>query len=494
MQKREEKTGRVLFIIHDNYQEDNYFPLGPGYLAAVLREAGAEVSVYCMDVFHYTNEELAQYLSEREFDLIGIGFMAPRFHRTVVGVCKVVNDNKKNAWLVLGGNGPTPISEYCIETTDADVVVLGEAEETIIELLECKLHASKAISELQGIAYRSGKNVIKNSRRKPTKIKTLPFPAWDLFPMDQYTTCLKVAGMKKGDKVFPLLSTRGCINKCSFCYRLEKGVRVRTPEHVILEMKELNEKYGVTYFEFLDEISIISKKQILKFLDLIKENFNDIRFYMECRVDVFDDDIARTLKEAGCAIINIGFESTDQNVLDLMGKNCTVEQNVRAAELCYKYGMGVGINIIWGMPGDNEKTLRDNVEFIKRYNQYDQIRTIRPVTPYPGSPLYYKAIEEGLLKGPEDFFNKFRNADLYMVNFMKIPEKEICNLLYEVNKDLILDHFKNTNNDWNEANHLIQQFYNLYFEGKTDFSGPRYETKIDHIRNQFDLPTKTYSG
>ena len=77
---------------------------------------------------------------------------------------------------------------------------------------------------------------------------------------------------------------------------------------------------------------------------------------------------------------------------------------------------------------------------------------------------------------------------------MKIPEKEICNLLYEVNKDLILDHFKNTNNDWNEANHLIQQFYNLYFEGKTDFSGPRYETKIDHIRNQFDLPTKTYSG
>jgi len=62
--------------------------------------------------------------------------------------------------------------------------------------------------------YNSGKNVIQNSRRKPTKIKTLPYPSWDLFPMDQYTTCLKVARMKKGDKVFPLLSTRGCINKC----------------------------------------------------------------------------------------------------------------------------------------------------------------------------------------------------------------------------------------------------------------------------------------
>ncbi|MBT6226771.1 MAG: B12-binding domain-containing radical SAM protein [Candidatus Scalindua sp.] len=470
--------GKVLFIIHDNYQEDNVFPIGPGYLAAVLRQAGADVSVYCMDIFHYTNEELAQYLSEHEFDLIGIGFMAPRFNRTVVGVCKVVNENKKNAWLVLGGNGPTPIAEYCIEQTNADVTVLGEGEETIVELLECKLNSPESISEVQGIVYWVGKQVVQNQRRKPPKLDTLPLPAWDLFPMDKYTTCLKVPRMKEADIVFPMITTRGCISKCSFCYRMESGIRIRKPEHIIEEMKDLHKKYGVTYFIFFDELSVISKKQILKFSSMIKENFEDIRFYMNCRVDVFDDEIACAMKEAGCALINIGFESTDQNVLDLLGKRVTVEQNINAAELALKYDMAIGLNVIWGLPGDNERTLRENTEFIKRYNRYDQIRTMRPVSPYPGSPLYYLAIQKGLLKGPADFFAKFKNADLYMVNFMGIPEKDIYEMLFDVNKDLILDHYRHTSNDMEEADRLIQQFYNLYFKGNVSLAGPRHDDKL----------------
>jgi hypothetical protein len=87
--------GRVLLIIHDNYQEGNVFPLGQGYLAAILRDAGANVSVYCMDVFHYTNEQLADYLFNNEFDLIGVGFMAPRFKRTIVELSRVISVHKK---------------------------------------------------------------------------------------------------------------------------------------------------------------------------------------------------------------------------------------------------------------------------------------------------------------------------------------------------------------------------------------------------------------
>jgi anaerobic magnesium-protoporphyrin IX monomethyl ester cyclase len=467
------KLGKVLFIIHDNYQEDNMFPLGPAYLSATLRNAGHEVSTYCMDVFHHTNEELAYYLSEHEYDVIGIGFMASRFKRTVVGVCQVVMAHKKNAWLVLGGNGPSPIAEYCIKETDADVVVLGEAEETIVNLVECKLNAPTEISKVQGIAYKDGEQVIHNKRTKPPKLKTIPHPAWDLFPMEHYTTCYKLPGMKKNEKMFPLLSTRGCINKCSFCYRLETGIRIRTPEHVIVEMKALSRHYGVTFFYFVDELSIITKKQILKFLNLIKENFDDIKFYMECRVDVFDDEIAKAMKETGCALLNIGFESADQNVLNLMNKNVTVEQNVKAAELVNAYGINVGLNMIWGLPGDSERTLRQNVEFIQRYNRYDQIRTIRPVSPYPGSPLYNLAIKKGFLKGPADFFEKFKNADLYMVNFMDIPEKEVYEILFKVNKELILDHYQHTTKDMEKANLLVQKFHDLYFKGNISFAGPR---------------------
>ena len=106
-------------------------------------------------------------------------------------------------------------------------------------------------------------------------------------------------------------------------------------------------------------------------------------------------------------------------------------------------------------------------------NLYSQIRTIRPVTPFSGSPLYYEAVRLGELKGPEDFFNRFKKSDLYMVNFMGIPENEIYQMLFEVNKDLILDHYRNTNNDMEAANCLIDQFYNLYFNNDYTFRGAR---------------------
>ena len=161
----------------------------------------------------------------------------------------------------------------------------------------------------------------------------------------------------------------------------------------------------------------------------------------------------------------------------LMKKNTTVEQNIRAAEIARKIGIGLGLNFIWGNKGDTAESLRKNVELIKKYNTYDQIRTIRPVTPYPGCELYYEAIERGLLSGPDNFFNKFKNSDLLTVNFTDIPEKEFYQLLFEANKELILDHYAQTTKNTEEANNLIQSFYNLYFKGETKFRGARHYEK-----------------
>ena len=205
---------------------------------------------------------------------------------------------------------------------------------------------------------------------------------------------------------------------------------------------------------------------------------------MDCRVDLFDEDIAKALKDSGCVFLNIGFESTDQAVLNLLDKRVTVEQNIKAAEIAKRHGIGLGLNFIWGLPGDSEKSLRDNVEFIKKYNQYDYVRTIRPVTPFPGSPLYYEAVRRGILQGPDDFFKRFKNTDLYMVNFMNIPENEIYQMLFEANKDLIMDHYRHTNNDMEAANCLIDQFYNLYFNDDYAFKGARhYDSNVGMRRD-----------
>lgn len=477
-------NSKVLLIVHDNYQEDNVFPLGLGYIAAVLKRRGAEVSICCMDVFHYTNDQLAEYLSNHEFDLIGLGFMAPRFKRGVDKLCNVISENKKEAWFVLGGHGPTPIPEYFLQKTGADIVIVGEAEETIIELLYCKLHNPENLSSIRGVAYRNGDKIMVNERRNPVaKLDSIPFPEWELFPMDKYTSCLKFPSMQDGDKAFPVITSRGCINECSFCHRMESGIRVRSLTNIVEEMNMLNTSYGINYFFFADELSIISKKRVFEFAKLLKENSLNVMYRMDCRVDLFDEEVAKVLKDSGCVFMNIGFESTDQNVLNMMNKNVTVEQNIKAAEIAHKHGVGIGLNFIWGLPGDNEESLRRNAEFIKKYNLYDQIRTIRPVTPYPGSPLYYEAIRKGLLRGPDEFFEKFKNSDLYMVNFMGIPEEKIYQLLYEVNKELIIDHFQHTNHNMDAANRLIEHFYNLYFKGEYSFTGPRRLISNEGVRN-----------
>ena len=473
-----QKKGKVLFIIHDVYQEDNDFPLGIGYLAAVLKKAGAEVKVCCQDIFHYSNEEMTEkYLKNEAYDLIGVGFLAARFKETVVGLCETINKYKKDAWLILGGHGPSAIPEYVLEKTGADVVAIGEAEETIVDLLKCKLENGDP-SKIKGIAYLRGGDFLETQRRKPTiKLDEIPFPEWSAFPMEKYTTCLKLFRAEDNDKTLGMLTSRGCVNRCNFCYRMEQGIRLRNTENVIEEIKTLKEKYGVTYFNIQDELFNFPKKRIFDFYEALRKNNLKIKFYCQARVDVFDEEAAVCLKESGCQFLNFGMESSDQNVLNLMRKNTTVEQNIKAAEIARKTGIGLGLNFIWGNKGDTEESLQKNVELIKTYNTYDQLRTIRPITPYPGCELYYEAIERGLLRGPEDFFNKFKNSDLLTVNFTNIPEDKFYKLLFEANKNLIIDHYNHTTKNMEEANNLINNFYNLYFKGETKFRGARHYDK-----------------
>ncbi len=473
------RNGKVMFIIHDVYQDDNEFPLGVGYLTAVLQKQKAEVKVCCQDIYHYTNEELAEkYLKNEDYDLIGVGFLAARFKETIIDLCDTINKYKKNARLILGGHGASAIPEYVLKTTKADFIAIGESEETIVELLNAILQ-NQGIENVKGIAYWKNNKVVVNERRKPVKhLDELPYPAWDLFPMDIYTTNMKYPNLGDNEKAIQIITSRGCTNRCTFCYRMEKGIRFRKIEDVVDEMKYLYNKYGVTYFVIQDELFIASFKRLERFIDALKENglYGKIKYNVSVgiRADVATDELTKMLKDSGCTYVNIGFESVVQQCLDEYKKNTTVEDNIKSAELMIKHDLRMGINFIWGIMSDNAETLKKSVEFIKKYNTYAELRTIRPVTPYPGSELYNYAISKGLLSGPEDFFEKFKNSDLLTVNFTDIPDDDFYKLLFEANKELILDHYKHSEMNLEEANQMIDNFYNLYFKGFIKFRGARH--------------------
>ena len=469
--------GRVLLIVHDVYQDDNEFPLGVAYLASVLRREDVDVSIYCQDVFHYPNYHLADLLQGSSFDLIGLGFLAARYRKTVEPLCEVINKCKKDAWLVLGGHGPSPIPEYVLNKTGADVVVIGESEDTIVDLVRCKVNRED-LADVKGIAYRQDHEVAINERRRPiTALDTIPFPAWELFPIETYTSCCLYPGQDRTERSLAMISTRGCSNRCSFCYRMEKGIRLRSIENVVQEMKCLSSEYGVSYYSFQDELFVLNKKRLFEFEDALQKEKMTIKFSCDARVDMFDKEMAQCLKRIGCKKVNVGFESMNQKVLDRMCKRTTMEENLRFAEMAKEAGLNMGLNVIWGNPYDTEESLRGIVEFLKTYNTYGEVRTIRPVTPYPGSPLYCDAIRKGLLEGPDDFFDKFKNSDLLTANFTDIPEDRFYQLLFEANKELAIDHFKHTTGDMTEAKKIIDSFHDLYFLEQYEFSGARHYEK-----------------
>ncbi len=475
--------GKVLFIVHDVHQNDNYFPLSIGYLAAVLRDNGHSVQIYSQDVFHYTNEELADFLDKNEFDMIGLGFMAGRYVETVRPLAKVINAHKKKAKFVLGGQGVSPIPEYILEDTQADIAVLGEGEKTIVPLME-DLLLQRDLSQRKGIAFRIGNIITVNQREELVQnLDEIPFPAWDLFPMEEYTTCLKPKGCNKEDKCLAVISSRGCINRCSFCYRMEKGLRVRSMNNLFEELKILHEKYGVTYFDFNDEMFLPNKNRIREFTQKMKEFKRPLKFSLAGRVEFAKDkESLKLLKEAGCQLIGYGFEALDQNVLNLMEKNTTVEDNYLAIENTIEAGIYPGSCFIWGGPGDTIESLNKIVDFLIKYETLGQLRTLKPITPYPGTPLYYKAITEGKLKGPADFFARFTNSERITVNFTEMSDEEVYAALFAANSKLIRNFFQKKGSPESEAENMIESFRKVYYPSCPEdlrFRGARHYDKTE---------------
>jgi len=460
---------RVLFIAYDNESFLTSFPMGIAYLAAVLRHKDCEVVIYPQDVYHLPEEHLAAYLRNNHFDLVGLGVIGGYYqYQKLMKISAAIRSIPNRRFLyVLGGHGPSPEPEFFLRRTGADVVVLGEGEVVISNLVDA-LRAGDSLALVKGVAYRDGDRVVVNQREKLIQdVDALPWPAWDLFNMDYYTM-MRAPGISLTERSQYIFTGRGCPFACNFCYRLDPGFRPRSAANIIEEMHILNKDYHVNFFEFQDDLFMISEKRVMDFCENLMRTKLRVRFTCNGRLNYATREVLRTMKQAGCVFINYGIEALDDQVLANMNKKLTVAQIIQGIENTIAEGLHPGLNIIWGNIGDNAETLRKGVDFIIKYTTYAQLRTIRPVTPYPGSPLYYYAIEQGLLAGPADFYdNKHLNADLFAVNFTEHADEECYQLLYHANERLVNDYIDQQKKSY------MEQLGRLYLEKDTSFRGFR---------------------
>lgn len=460
---------KILLVVYDNDSHLHEFPIGLAYIAAVLIKEGHEVEVYSQDLHHYPDEHLTEYLDNNEFDVVGLSVIAGYYqYQKLLDLSEAINRSKRKPIYVLGGHGPAPEPEFFMKKTQADVIVIGEGEETTAELFRA-LENKQPLDNILGIAYNDGGECKVNPRRPNIKdVDSIPFPAYHKFPMEYYRL-VRMPKCNNNDFTASVLSSRGCTFKCNFCYRLDKGFRARSPEAIIEEIQLLQKDYRITYISFLDELLMSSIKRTVELCEAFIKAKLKFKWFCSGRLNYAKPDVLKLMKEAGCVFVSYGIESMDDVALKNMDKHLTVKEIYKGIEETYKQGISPGFNIIFGNIGETKEILDKGVDFLIQYDDGAQLRNIRPVTPYPGSPLYYHAIQNGLLKDVEEFYEKKHlNSDLLAVNFTNLTDEEFNEALCEANVKLMDNHFEKKKLSW------IDQTKKLYLEKDVSFRGYRH--------------------
>ncbi|HXQ37800.1 MAG TPA: radical SAM protein [Anaerolineales bacterium] len=340
-----------------------YPPLGTLYAASFLRQNGYEIALFDAMLAESEgewgsalNEHQPQYAIIYEDNFNYLSKMC--LLRMREAAFKMIGMAKNRGCIVIlcGADATDHYAEYLAE--GADYCLLGEGEETLIELLN-QLQAGKEAGQIIGLASR---NTLSPSRRPDiTNLDKLPFPAWDLVDVEKYRS---IWMKRHGYFSMNMVTTRGCPYHCNWCAKPIWGQRYnsRSPENVMAEMKWLKENFAPDHVWFADDILGLKPHWIEKFAELLQEAEAVIPFKCLQRADLVNEKTAAALAKAGCKTVWIGAESGSQKILDAMEKGDRVEDIYDAARLLRVRGIEVGFFLQFGYPGemweDVQKTLK----------------------------------------------------------------------------------------------------------------------------------------
>ena len=378
-----------------------YPPLGTLYAAALMREHQYNVSLFDT-MFSSSPDEVTPAIDKLHPELFviyddGFNYLTKmcltNMRQAAFSMCKLAKARGCKV-IVSSSDATDHYEEYLDE--GADFVIIGEAEHTLLELAGQLKDNQGDISAIMGIVYRLNGKIIKTPPRPVLKdLDSLPIPAWDLVDINAYrASWLKHAGYFS----LNMGTTRGCPFKCNWCAKPIYGNRYnsRSPENVVKEIKYLKEHYAIDHIWFCDDIFGLKPGWIVEFAKLIQQEKLQIRFKIQSRADLLDDEaVVSALAAAGCENVWIGAESGSQKILDAMDKGITVEQIRVATQLMKKHGIKPSFFIQFGYPGEHKEDIALTIEMINRLLPFEI--GISVSYPLPGT-VFYERVKAELKK------------------------------------------------------------------------------------------------
>jgi anaerobic magnesium-protoporphyrin IX monomethyl ester cyclase len=375
-----------------------YAPLGTLYAAAVMRENGYDVLLHDVQ-FSNGPEEILPGLTEKlpQYFVIyddGFNYLTKMCLTNMreAAFTMIAYAKEKCCVVIVSSSDSTDRYEKYLDA-GADFVLMGEAEQTLLELIKAIDENQEDLSTIAGLAFKRDETYIKTSARKVIRnLDCLPLPAWDILDITPYK---KMWLQHAGFFSINIGTTRGCPFKCNWCAKPIYGNRynARSPQNVVNEIKYLAEKFQIDHIWFCDDIFGLKPGWVNEFADLVEKNNFRFKFKIQSRADLLvQENYVSALARAGCDNVWMGAESGSQKILDGMDKGITVEQIEEATTLLKKHRIKPSLFIQFGYLGETMKDIQLTIKMINRLMPHEI--GISVSYPLPGTIFYEKVKEQ----------------------------------------------------------------------------------------------------
>lgn len=376
-------------------------PTGLCYLHAALLEAGYDAVL--ANFSGMSPRVIRHQLRQHAPSVVGISQWTHNRH-DALKLATLVKECLPGCAVIMGGSHAT----YCYEAilqrhADVDVVVLGEGERTLLQLVG-RLQYGAGYADIGGLAFRKeGKVVATEPAGLIEELDALPFSCLGLE---------KTFGVDQRLQAEFIVTSRGCPSACNFCCSpvfWQRRVRFRSPRHIVDEIKAIRKRYGLIYFSLRDDTFTADRQRVIEFCRLLIEEQLCIVWNCQSRVSALDEELLIWMKRAGCECVQLGIESGSEAMLAYLGKKITLPQIEAAAAMIKTAGINLSIYLISDMPGERDQDVDATIALIKKIRPDDGY--VSPLAYYPGTRLFEKAVSAGEVAG--DIFDTERAQAVY---------------------------------------------------------------------------------
>lgn len=390
----------VLFFPKSEGKDTILLPASVLMVAAPLVKVDYKVKIIDQRVDRDWKEVLLKELKNKPI-VFGVSVLTGKQILNGLEVSKLVKENS-DTFVVWGGVHPSLLPKQTLENDYIDCVVIGEGEETLLELTEA-LKTKSPLGNIKGLGYKKDGKIIFNPQRDFIDLDKLPEMPYYLIDVEKYVAKKSYATGRPARNL-AFYTSRGCPHRCGFCYNKEfnkRRWRGKSAEEVVGKMKKLIKDYRINAFEIEDDEFFTNIERVRKICELIiRENLN-IDIFASCRVNYVADNIndkyLKLLYRAGFRTLAFGVESGSEKILDLMHKDITINQVFETIRKLKKAGINSKYYFMAGFPTETISDLYKTTDLIQEMKQIASLRipAWRVFTPYPGTDLYELAVKQG---------------------------------------------------------------------------------------------------